>query len=96
MDVLGVDRPLEGVPFDLALNLREAALDRRKIALRDDSGGSEHARVGERSGDVLLGETAVQFDRGCEALYALVDRLLESAGPEFRLARHAPISLNIV
>jgi len=42
-------------------------------------GAGEHAGVRERGEDVVLGETAIESDRGAEALYALVDGLPESA-----------------
>jgi len=103
MHVLGVERPGKAAAFDLAAHLGEAALDGRKIALRDDAGRREHARMGKRSGDVLLGETLVEADRGAKALYPFVDGLPESArpylpaGPRLPLSGHArTISLNAV
>src|SRR5260221_5438655 len=77
MHVLGVERPGKAAAFDLAAHLGEAALDGRKIALRDDAGRREHACMGKRSGDVLLGVTLVEADRGAKALQALVYRLPE-------------------
>src|SRR5690242_1336301 len=97
MHVLGVDRPDELALVDLAPDAREAALDRRKIRFLDNAGASQHARVGERGGDVLPGEPPIETHRGAEALYALVDRLPEAARPRLRLARHArTMSLNTV
>jgi hypothetical protein len=81
MHVFGVERPAEAPLFDLAAHPRKAALDRGQLAPREQARGGEHARVGERAFDVILGEPLVKSDRCRKALDLLFHRLAESTRP---------------
>jgi hypothetical protein len=81
MDVLGFQRPLELARAELVADRRHAALDVREIRCTDHAARREHPRVGERAGDVELGEPLVEPDRRRIAQHPRVDALGEPAGP---------------
>src|SRR4051812_19725661 len=91
MDVLGVERPGEPAALDFTPNAREAALDGAQIGFADNAGRGQHARMRERPDDIVLGEAAIEVDRGGEALYALGDGGPETARPGLGRSLHGRI-----
>src|SRR5688572_13090058 len=88
MDILGVERPAKAPGVDLALDACQPTLDRRKIAPGDDALCRQHAGVGARSPDVILGQPPVEADRGGKALDPLVDGRGEARRPGRALFGH--------
>ena len=81
VDILEVARPDEHAARDLVADLRHAALDVGQVLRAEDAAGGQHARMGERSGDVGFGQALVEVDRRGEALDAFRHRFRKTAGP---------------
>src|SRR5882724_4662649 len=87
--VLVLGRPAELPALDLAPHAREALLDRRDVALRQDGARAEHARVGEGALHVVQRQPFVESERCGELFDRRIHRLPEAAGPKLLLLGHA-------
>ena len=85
MHVLEVERPLERAALDLR---RGSAASPRSIAARSSAErmphAVQHARMRERAFDVEVREPLIESHRRGEALDEIVDRLIETPGPQPR------------
>ena len=84
MHVLEIAGPLEFATFDFAANLLHAMLDRRDVGRRQHPRRSEHPGMGNRCGNVRIGEPLVEIDRCSVQLDEFSDRFAEAAGPAAR------------
>ena len=81
VNVLERAREDEGPRLDFALDLVQAGGDGVGVGLRDDALGGEHGDMGERAGDVLGGELAVEVDGGVDLLDDLGGAAGETPAP---------------
>ncbi len=67
--------------LDFALDLVQSGGDGVGVGLGDDALGGEHRDMGQRAGDVLGGELAVEVDGGVDLLHDLGRAAGESPAP---------------
>jgi hypothetical protein len=79
--VLQIERPLELAAFDLAADLRHAALDVREVVRADHADTGEHPGMGDRALDVEEREPVIEEHRCRVAFHAFVDGFVETTGP---------------
>src|SRR5688500_8396968 len=88
MHSLGLQRPAEAPGLDFTGNPGQPPGNRGEVAPREDPLRGEHAGMGERGLDVILGQPPVEGDRSRKALHPLVDRRGEARGPGRALSWH--------
>ena len=82
VDVFVGSRDIRGIAASLLENLLEPFPDRRRILLRQHTGGAERLGPGEAARHVVCKERAVEAEGDLEVERRWIGRRIETAGPE--------------